>query len=77
MNVRAAPSNSGLGRVRAQVFEQKMGRVQFARPNAAMKHGNKTETEALRVYESQTGQTCLRFGLKAHDRCGGDEGGAF
>lgn len=51
-----------------KVLAQKLDRIAPAKLNAAMKHGNKTETEALRQYEERCGQTCVRFGLKPHNR---------
>ena len=51
-----------------KLLNQKLGLEPPARLNAALRHGTLMEPEARKLYEARTGESCLEFGLKSHDR---------
>mmetsp|Transcript_7218 Transcript_7218/g.14664 ORF Transcript_7218/g.14664 Transcript_7218/m.14664 type:complete len:303 (-) Transcript_7218:95-1003(-) len=51
-----------------KLLNQKLGLVPPVTLNAALRHGLHLEPEARTLYEARTGERCVEFGLKTHDR---------
>lgn len=51
-----------------RLLNKKLGIEAPEKLNAALRHGNFYEAEARRLYEEKTGEKCVEFGLKPHDR---------
>lgn len=52
----------------AKVSGLKLGTILPQGSNAATRHGDSTEAEALKAYQARFGEKCISFGLKPHER---------